>query len=1011
MRHAIGLGVVLLLVATGEALAAGNNGPPCRTVSWVRTGNMTTPREGHAATLLPSGTVLVTGGLYSSTAELYDPATGTWSATGSMSFGRNQHTMTLLPTGKVLVAGGDAGDSRTAELYDPDAGQWTTTGAMLLGREGGHTATLLPTGKVLVVGGRAPGSRDPLASAELYDPATGEWHPTGELPIARALHTATLLASGQVLVLGGLPISTASSAELYDPATGTWTPTAPTVAARVGHTATRLRSGAVLVAGGQDFSSGAPLCGGCDAELYDPAAGTWRRTGSMFAPRGGHTATLLSSGKVLVVGGDFSLGNHLANTELFDLDSETWSDAGCMITPRDEHTATLLRSGAVLVAGGSDDSSAELYGIIVSPAQVSLAPGASQSFTAKGGSGLGYVWSFVHNESGGTLTASGDYQAGPVGGATDVVQVVDSFANSATATVNVIRQSTLVSATGPQAKSMGCSTTGAASLPALGGVVLFLSGWRSLRVRRRKGAAMRHALGLGVSLLLLSAADAFAAGNAGCTASHWARTGNLTTPREDHAAVLLPSGKILVAGGFGGATAELYDPATGTWAPTGSMNIPRSFHTLTLLPTGKVLVVGGRSDADTRPAEFYDPDTGRWTTTGAIQDEVGRVLHTATLLPTGKVLVVGGLGFPPGPLDTAELYDPSSGEWHATGALSTPRLSHTATLLASGQVLAVGGSSTTGPPLASAELYDPPSGTWTLAAPMLVGRSDHTATRLRSDAVLVAGGVTTSSASMLEAELYEPASGTWHVTGSLPSTHVLGHTATLLPSGRVLVVGGVGSTGTEPFFINPFTELFDPQSGTWSNAGCALHPRSSHTATLLLSGAVLVAGGGDGSGDGSVSSAELYRIVVSPAQVSLAPGASQTFTARGGSDLGFVWSFVHNESGGTLTASGDYQAGPVGGVTDVVQVVDSFANSSMATVNVLRQQAAVAATAPQAKSVGCGTTAGAAVPGLGGVVLVLLGWTVRHRRRWSPATASGRVEDGVAPTWTAEAVDHVRKRR
>ena len=134
------------------------------------------------------------------------------------------------------------------------------------------------------------------------------------------------------------------------------------------------------------------------------------------------------------------LGAVLANTELFDPESETWSDAGCTVNPRWLHTATLLPSGAVLVAGGAGSSSAELYGIIVSPAQVSLAPGASQTFTAKGGSGLGYVWSFVHNESGGTLTASGDYQAGPVGGVTDVVQVVDSFANSSTATVNVLRQ-------------------------------------------------------------------------------------------------------------------------------------------------------------------------------------------------------------------------------------------------------------------------------------------------------------------------------------------------------------------------------------------------------------------------------------------------------------------------------------------------------------------------------------------------------------------------------------------
>jgi hypothetical protein len=167
MRHAIGLGIALLLVATGEGQAAGNLGPPCRDGLWAGTGNMTVPREGHAATLLPSGRVLVTGGFGLAAAELYDPATGTWSPTGSMSIPRENHTMTLLPTGKVLVAGGtnsEGRDTRPAELYDPDTGQWTTTGAMLDDREL-HTATLLPTGKVLVVGGY--GLPGPLASAEL----------------------------------------------------------------------------------------------------------------------------------------------------------------------------------------------------------------------------------------------------------------------------------------------------------------------------------------------------------------------------------------------------------------------------------------------------------------------------------------------------------------------------------------------------------------------------------------------------------------------------------------------------------------------------------------------------------------------------------------------------------------------------------------------------------------------------------------------------------------------------
>src|SRR5678816_1149853 len=122
MRHAIGLGVVLLLLATGEALAAGNNGPPCRYISWVRTGNMTTGRSGPVATLLPSGKVLVAGGGIDgpTTADLYDPATGTWSATGSMSTEHLYGTLTLLSTGKVLVTGAylTFGAPEFAELYD-----------------------------------------------------------------------------------------------------------------------------------------------------------------------------------------------------------------------------------------------------------------------------------------------------------------------------------------------------------------------------------------------------------------------------------------------------------------------------------------------------------------------------------------------------------------------------------------------------------------------------------------------------------------------------------------------------------------------------------------------------------------------------------------------------------------------------------------------------------------------------------------------------------------------------
>jgi Kelch motif protein len=192
---------------------------------------MNSPRRLHTATLLPGGGVLVVGGFNSDvsspvlrSAELYDPATGSWTATGDLITPRVAHTATLLHNGKVLVAGGvgplgpsfdHGGDGvDTAELYDPATGQWSATASLNTPRVI-HTATLLPNGKVLAAGGDS--ERNSVNSAELYDPVTASWSTTGSLNTAHSAHTATVLANGKVLVYGGSPIDRNNSAELYDP--------------------------------------------------------------------------------------------------------------------------------------------------------------------------------------------------------------------------------------------------------------------------------------------------------------------------------------------------------------------------------------------------------------------------------------------------------------------------------------------------------------------------------------------------------------------------------------------------------------------------------------------------------------------------------------------------------------------------------------------------------------------------------------------------------------------------
>jgi WD40 repeat protein len=353
--------VSLLALAAGVgAFLRSHPAPPVRPAVWSVTGTMINDHVLHTATLLSDGKVLVAGGVTEGDepghAELYDPASGSWTATRQMSAGRHVHTATLLPDGRVLVAGGEASPT-TTELYDPRTRSWIAAASMIHGRVG-HTATLLPDGRVLVAGGAG------TAVAELFDPSTGTWTATGPMVHEHDRHTATLLRDGTVLVAGG---GQTAVAELYDPRTDTWTATGPMAHGHWDCTATLLPDGTVLVAGGESTRS---------AELYDPHTGLWTETGSMsFYAQ--HTATLLPDGLVLVTGGGGGNGSleeaaqvegvdFAKPAELYDPRTGTWTKTASMSIKRGGHTATLLPDGRVLVAGGWGDNSvvlrsAELY--------------------------------------------------------------------------------------------------------------------------------------------------------------------------------------------------------------------------------------------------------------------------------------------------------------------------------------------------------------------------------------------------------------------------------------------------------------------------------------------------------------------------------------------------------------------------------------------------------------------------------------------------------------------------
>lgn len=293
--------------------------------------------------------------------------------------------------------------------------------------------------------------------------------------------------------------------------------------------------------------------------------------------------------------------------------------------------------------------------------------------------------------------------------------------------------------------------------------------------------------------------------------------------------------------------AEIYNPATGTFT-TANMGVARDDHAATLLTNGMVLIAGGRDSSgnDLTSAELFN--NGTFVPTGNLN--AARRAHSAIRLQNGNVLIVGGTDTTK-VLNSAEIYNPTTGTFSFTGNLNTARARAALALLPSGLVLAAGGNNTT--QFSSAELYNPSTGTFTPTGSMANARTGHTATLLPNGTVLVVGGSNSSSFSLSSAEIYNPATGTFSPTGSLNVGREI-HSATLLPNGMVLIAGGVGANGPLDS-----AELYNPATGTFKVTGSLNSERYSHTATLMNNGAVLVVGGQDYFTNSSGLTVELLR--------------------------------------------------------------------------------------------------------------------------------------------------------
>jgi Kelch motif len=415
---------IFLVLACGSIAAGQSAG------TFIATGSMITPRFGHTATLLVDGRVLIAGGYtdtwnplpypvngpaVTATAELYDPATGVFTPTGSMITPRAYHTATLLPDGRVLIAAGrGAGRSEdnlaSVEIYDPTSGVFAATASLSTpSSNDNNTATLLLDGRVLIIG--EPATVNGSFRAEIYDPSTAAFTPAANSTQPPAFAAANLLPSGQVL------LASAVSSELYDPASAAFSPTGALFA--FWNQTALLANGAVLAVGGDDDWGAS-----AGASVYDPVAGASSPTARMTAPRAHLTITLLPDSRVLITGGSTWTGFTtpaglqgmifdccLASSETYDPAAGLFSATGNMISARAGHTATLLPSGKILIVGGGsgDNSPALATAELCTPAQLIAAPAL---FSISGdGRGQEAIW---HAISGAPASATNPAVAGEI---------------------------------------------------------------------------------------------------------------------------------------------------------------------------------------------------------------------------------------------------------------------------------------------------------------------------------------------------------------------------------------------------------------------------------------------------------------------------------------------------------------------------------------------------------------------------------------------------------------------
>ena len=328
--------------------------------------------------------------------------------------------------------------------------------------------------------------------------------------------------------------------------------------------------------------------------------------------------------------------------------------------------------------------------------------------------------------------------------------------------------------------------------------------------------------------------------------------------------------------------ASLPTVTTGQWTQALDMADARGGGAAVLLANGDTLIVGGSSSAGTlQTADIYQSD-GSLTAVATMA--TARAQHTATLLQDGRVLVAGGDSGAGAATNSAEIYDPGSDTWNSVGPLVSARFGHSATLLADGRVAIIGGESN-GAPVAGIEVFDPNTGLFTQPASLNVGRKGHAAVLLADGRVLVAGGfgvdAQNNQLALSSVEIFDPATNAVSTAANLNTARGR-HSATMVLDGLVVVAGGSSGQGD----LNSI-EIYTPGTDAWAFAPATLSAaRSGHIATLLPKNNSVLISGGSSNGT-ALQSAEMFRpwtgTVVSAGSMNAArvSGTGSSFGAEG----------------------------------------------------------------------------------------------------------------------------------